>query len=147
MNENIKKYIPVAYKIIQDYENSLEKKPIDKELKGYIPSLGASILMSGLIPSLAIYAAEDNNSQASRFIILDWISRIIGDKINFEPVQNNENEKEKEKANENAVEFFRFILKKNETEQKRIEAEILEATVALKLCIRTFKLSDDEQRD
>jgi hypothetical protein len=128
MNIKIKNYIPDAFKIIEDYENSLDAKPIDKELKGYISSLGASILMSGLIPTLAIYAAEDSNSQASRFIILDWIYQLIRNEKNEKPI-------------DNAKAFFQYALSLDPQGQNSIEHEILDASIALKLCLRTFELS------
>lgn len=126
MNQKIKEYIPKANEILTKYQTSISPKLIDKELKGYIASLGASILMSGLIPTLAVFAADDTNSQAARYLVLDWISKLI----------RTEN---KANAQQNAKDFFESALKV--PNELALEQEILNASIALKLCIRTFKLT------
>ncbi|HLO54808.1 MAG TPA: type III-B CRISPR module-associated protein Cmr5 [Saprospiraceae bacterium] len=126
MNQKIKDLIPKAMDIIEKYES--KKGTIDKEVKGYISSLGAGILMAGLLPTLAVYAAEENNSQASRHIVLDWINQMIRN-VN------------KPKSQDNAKELLVHVISlKGNT--SNIELDILNASIALKLSIRTFKLTD-----
>lgn len=128
MNQKIKLLIPKAMKVIEDYELGLSGKKIDKEIKGYISSLGASILMSGLIPTLAVYSAKENNSQASRFIVLDWINKIIRENNIID-------------SQENALDLFKYALTLNNN-TNTLTQNILDASIALKLSIRTFKLTD-----
>jgi hypothetical protein len=125
MNQKIKDLIPKAMDVIEKYES--KKGTIDKEVKGYIASLGAGILMAGLTPTLAVYAAEENNSQASRHIILDWINQMIRN-VN------------KPKSQDNAKDLLTHVIGLQNSSQ--IEQEILNASIALKLSIRTFKLKD-----
>lgn len=125
MNQKIKDWIPKALDIIEKYES--QKGPIDKEIKGYISSLGAGILMAGLVPTMAVYAAEESNSQASRYIVLDWINQIIRDKSN-------------QNSQQNAKDLLTHVIGLQNSSQ--IEQEILNASIALKLSIRTFKLKD-----
>lgn len=125
MHHSIEKYIEPAMRLLKACSDAGELK---KEYKGYIASLGAAIRMSGLVPALAFYAARENNAGAERFRVPDWIYAIL--------------KQQPEYAGATAKDLFEHARNIPSDPQKRIlEKDILDVSVALKLCIRTFALT------
>lgn len=124
MNKNISKYI-------EDAMNELNKEVKDngklkKEYKGYISSLGASMIMSGLVPTMAFYASKENSAKAQRWKVLDWIFNVLKKSDKYKNISAN-------------ISLFQYALQQN-TDVKTLEKDIQDVSVALKLCIRTFEL-------
>lgn len=56
MNRIINQKVPLAIEAIKTYLAEGDRKlDVDKEYKGYISSLGASIVQAGLLPTLSFY--------------------------------------------------------------------------------------------
>ncbi|HOY32219.1 MAG TPA: type III-B CRISPR module-associated protein Cmr5 [Bacteroidales bacterium] len=129
MKANIEKHIPRAIQQIDSYYTANHNNPITKEYKGYLSSLGASIIMSGLLPTLAVYYAEESNSKADRRKVINWVYEII---ISL-PFFNNCNGK---------PDLFKYAIDVKDDRYKtdRLIEEILNISIALKLSIRTFPL-------
>lgn len=126
MNKAIENYIKTAMEVLAKNEKGEEVSSYSKEYKGYLSSFGASVMMSGLIPTLAFYANTESNSKSDRNHILIWMFKIL---------------KTQEGYNTNVEKLFDYARKLNENDLKRLEKELLNISIALKLAIRTFKLT------
>ncbi len=127
MNKKVNELIPKALEVITQ-SGMAQRGEVDKEYKGYIASMGASIIQSGLIATLAFYSNESSDSKVKRRYLLDAVRRLI--------------------APNNEVKLLRYVLTKvkpegstelNLTELNKLEKEISNSLIALKLGIRTFK--------
>jgi len=132
MKTKIEKHIPAALQQIKLFYESnvlkkdpIEYKPIPKEFKGYLSSLGASILMSGLLPTLAVYYSEE--SKADRKKVIKWVFEIIKSLPLFINCNG------KPDLLKYAIDISNDTVKTNE-----LIEEILSISIALKLSIRTF---------
>lgn len=106
---------------------------IEEAYNGSVASLGVSIAMSELRPSLAIYYQDKPNSathpKANRRSVLDLIARIITKDLSY-PRSFSDNEKYAEN-------FFRYAVT---TEDAYLKQEVIECAIALKQVIRTYNL-------
>lgn len=111
---------------------------VDKEYKGYISSMGASILQTGLFATIAFYANDSGKSAKSSYL-LDAILRLINpdyqenDKLITYVIEKSL----KPNVTKNDIEISNLSFNK----LYLIEEEITDALIALKLALRTFKLS------
>jgi len=83
---------------------------VPKQFNGYIASFGASVRQAGLLATTLFYS-EKGGAEEERGKVVQAIEYIIGEKI----------------------------IKNNRVE-KSIRPKVEDAAVALKLCVRTFKL-------
>ena len=107
---------------------------IEEAYNGSIASLGVSIAMSELRPSLAIYYQDKPNSatrpKANRRSVLDVIARIIT-KDSANP------QWDFSEDNKFAENFFRYAVT---TEDANLKQEVIECAIALKQVVRTYNL-------
>jgi len=123
----VEKLLPTAIDKVRDMV--LDKNMVPKEFNGYISSLGASIIMSGLLPTLVFYSQE-GKSKGNRRSVIDAIEAIL-----------NEEYPRLLSSNRNLLKTALVI--KNETAQlENLQNKIQEAAIALKLAIRIFPKSD-----
>lgn len=109
---------------------------IPSEYKGYISSLGASIIQSGLIPALAFYSdgeGEEGNSGSAqpRQPVLNVLQDMLKGKFSD--------------LEQNSLFEVALSLKKNPQELRRLEREVKNASIAFKLALRTFHLKKEEK--
>lgn len=108
---------------------------IDKAYNGSIASFGVSIAMSGLLPTLAMYYQEKQDSatrpQANRRSVLDAIARIVSKDtaVNFNFSQDG-------KYAEN---MFRYAIQ-YPGDLIALKTEVIECAIALKQIVRTYDL-------
>lgn len=108
---------------------------IDKAYNGSIASFGVSIAMSGLLPTLAMYYQEKQDSatrpQANRRSVLDAIARIVSKDtaVNFNFSQDG-------KYAEN---MFRYAIQ-YPGDLTALKTEVIECAIALKQIVRTYDL-------
>ena len=106
---------------------------IEDAYNGSIASLGVSIAMSELRPSLAIYYQDKPNSatrpKANRRSVLDVIARIITKDPSY-PRSFSDNDNFAEN-------FFRYAVT---TEDADLKQEVIECAIALKQVVRTYNL-------
>src|ERR1035437_2646781 len=120
MNKKIESYIAPAMNVLTAAASSGGLK---KEYKGYISSLGASMIMSGLIPTMAFYSSKENSAKVDRWKVLEWVFSVL--KIN-EPYIGIP-------SNQTLFEYSR----QPGTNKAKLEKGICDVSIALKLCIRT----------
>lgn len=138
MNKKVNELIPKALEAIKQSQMANDANEVDKEYKGYIASMGASIIQSGLIATIAFYSNEQSGSKDKKLKLLTAIHILI--------------------ANVNNHKLLDFVLNRtkpvnqssftaaqlNNLELNKIENEISNTLIALKLALRTFK--QPEQR-
>ena len=138
MNDNINKLIPEAIKAIKKSKMA-ENNVVPKEFKGYISSMGASILQTGLLATISFYA-NDSGKNADSSYLLDAIHRLINPTYktdNFKLITYVINRSKKTEINDTNIgvehlDFDKLYL---------VEEEITDVLIALKLALRTYKLS------
>jgi len=125
----VEKLIPSA--IIAVERKMADKGKVNKAYKGYISALGAGIIQSGLLPTLAMYKGneESDKKKAETGHLLSAIYEVVKSKYNPKPVE------------ENLFDFALIRMQQPAIRQKVI-TEIMDASIAIKLAIRTFKLEE-----
>lgn len=113
--KNIDKLIPKAIKLISKLAKN--DGAIDKVYQGYLASFGPTVISSGLIKTVAIYADKSDSNKKRRNVT----------KIMFELVD---------------LDVDKFIASEDSNTNYVLKNKILEANIACKLSIRTFELKD-----
>ena len=113
----IEEYIPKALDVI---EEEFSDKAIPKEYNGYIAAFGAGIIQSGLKPTVAIYENKNAQTKSEKNRLTRMILRII------DPSANDDS-------------LLRYIIH-HAADEELLKEEIVDAAIAIKLAMRTFKL-------
>jgi len=119
--KNIEKYIPEAMKVL---EATFREGEIPSAYNGYISSFGASIIQSGLKPTLALFENTNANSKEDKSYLPQIIFQILD-------------------KNAEGSSLLKYVLN-NKRDEAYIKQQILDIAVAVKLSIRTFKLKKGE---
>jgi CRISPR type III-B/RAMP module-associated protein Cmr5 len=125
MNKKIDRYIGQAM------EELKKEDSLNKEYKGYIASLGPAINMSGLVPAIAFYSEKDekkNKDKVKRWKVMAWIFEILKKERTFHIDQQKN--------------MLELALSLDSRDMKKLEKDVIDISIALKLCIRTFPLTD-----
>ncbi len=136
MNEKINNLIPKAIQAIE--HSGIEKASVvKKEYKGYISSMGASIIQAGLLATLAFYQ-NDSGKKANSSNLLKAILLLI---------------KPDDSTETNLIKYIIDHSKKDNITGQHVsvgdldpdklyilEEEVSDALIALKLALRTFKI-------
>ncbi|WP_295421677.1 type III-B CRISPR module-associated protein Cmr5 [Sulfurovum sp.] len=123
---NIEKYIPTALEVLKEhYPNGV----IPSAYNGYISSFGASIVQSGLKPTVALFENENNQDRTKedKSVLTKNILKVL--------------DKDYE---DNSL--LRYIVYYNGN-QDILKQNIMDISIALKLTIRTFKLDKGENHE
>jgi CRISPR-associated protein Cmr5 len=136
MKKRIAKLIPAAIDAV-DQVFPANSRPIPREYQGYISSFGASVMQSGILPTLTIYASQQQRGNATedRSKILSVLQHILLSDHSSLPNGIKETIRGKDlfKA---AVELY-----KDDLGLRDLRGHLLDAAVAAKLAIRTFELT------
>jgi len=129
MQNRVDNFLPLAFQAIirvkvGDNIFIQSDGKIPKEYKGYISSLGANIVQAGVKAALTFYEAEESGSKSDRRLINAAIKYII------QPPSN---------AHEIFSDYKLTQILTGDIQQKALE--ILDAATALKLALRTYKMS------
>ncbi len=122
--KNIEKYIPVALRALENNNIGIvDHGKIDGTYNGYISSFGASIITSGLLPTIIFYSKKaENNREADRSKIIKALEFMLKD------------------TSVNILTDDETILNKVQSNfsDNHLKQKIQECAVALKLAIRTY---------
>jgi CRISPR-associated protein Cmr5 len=114
--KRIEKLIPEVMKVLhQEFPEGV----IPSAYNGYISSFGASIMQSGLLPTLALFEKKDAPTKEDKSKLTSIIAKVLDVKGN--------------------ITLLEWVLNSKE-DQKYLKEQILDISVAIKLSIRTFKL-------
>lgn len=100
---------------------------IPSSYNGYISSFGASITQSGLEPTLALFENENASTLEKKQLLPKLILSILDE-------------------NSTETSLLKYVLKKPD-EKQYLKRQILDIAIAIKLCIRTFKLEKSNKGD
>lgn len=102
----------------------VEDGKIKNEFNGYISSFGASIISAGLLPSIIFYSQKGDSAERNKIILcIEAILKKHGYPDSFNLLKTVESH---------------FKNTPNQAEINRLTDKIFDATIALKLAIRTF---------
>lgn len=153
MKNRLSKLLPPAVASIKRVlAEPAGENPIKREYQGYISSFGASVKQMGLLPTLAAFASEKvtGGSKENKGDLLTILHEVIVDDASGMP----DTLKSKLKTKRHRVtntdtnveheQLFQYALDiaKDDTQFRAFRSHLLDAAVAVKLAIRTFKLSD-----
>jgi CRISPR-associated protein Cmr5 len=149
MNKSVNKLIPRAIAAVGEVlAEGPAKTQVKKEYNGYVASLGASIAQSGLLPALSFYtdASDDLGDRTPgqrKNKLLKAILYVI-DKDGFQEktlLSYTIKRLDSNFKNDDAsYSFANFKADKNK--ERQISKEIVDATLAIKLALRSFKLKE-----
>ena len=118
--KNIEKYIPKALEVLtQEFENGV----IPSAYNGYISSFGASVMQSGLTPTLALFENTNARTKEDKSYLTYLIYRVL----------TNSNDD---------VSLLTYVINGNE---RVLKPKIMDIAIAIKLSIRTFKLEKGDK--
>jgi CRISPR-associated protein Cmr5 len=118
-----------AYKRKEKEVRIVDKKgETDKVFNSYIASFPASVIQSGLVPALAFYCGEAA-SEGDRSLIIEAIAAMLSEKYpTFTSAQ---------------AMFKSCVISYNRAQQE----DIINASIALKLMIRTYKIKGKKTKN
>lgn len=114
--KRIEDYIPKAIKLLNE---EFPDGKISKAYNGYISSFGASIIQSGLKPTLAVFENTNASTQEDKSYLTKLILKLL--------------------PNSKGNSLLKYVLE-NKDQEEALKNEIIDIAIALKLSIRTFKL-------
>jgi len=114
--KNIEKYIPKAMDALSE---TFDKGTFPSSYNGYISSFGASIIQSGLKPTLALFENKDSSTKEKKELLTNIILKIID-------------------SNTKEESLLHYILQ-NQQNEHYLKQQILDISIAIKLSLRTFK--------
>lgn len=112
--KSIEKYIPKAMEVLT---KTFPDGTFPSSYNGYISSFGASIIQSGLKPTLALFENKDANTKEKKQLLTNVILKMLD-------------------SNEESL--LHFVLNSKE-DPNVIKQKIIDISVAIKLTLRTFK--------
>jgi hypothetical protein len=132
MKKQVDQYIPAALEAAALLYPANDAKSVYEEYDGYAASLGAAIVTADFQAAIAFYSdsskekEKDKGKKPYRYHILKAIAKILAD-----------NGVEKTEPAE-ADGLLRYIIGLTEAEQKIARRQVIQASIALKLALRSF---------
>jgi len=123
--QRVEKYIPDAMRVL---EKTFTEGTIPSAYNGYISAFGASIMQSGLKPTLALFENTNANTKENK----EYLSKII-----LKILSGDEN---------NEGSLLRYVLDTRQDEHY-LKEQVVDIAVAIKLAIRTFKLDKGSKNE
>ncbi len=115
----IEKYIPNAISVL---DSTFPKGEIPSAYNGYISSFGASVMQSGLKPTLALFENQNSSTKEDKSYLTTIILKIL--------------DKDTKESS-----LLKYVIANNE---ELLKPKIMDIAIAVKLSIRTFKLKKGE---
>lgn len=144
MKSKFSRLLPPAITAIED---TFKAESIPAEYQGYISSFGATVMQMGLLPTLAVFASEKEDGAAQdQSALLDILYKVVcSDASRLEDRLKNQLKAAKTKDQAGHFLFRAAVsLANNEADLRALRAHLMDAAIAVKLSIRTFKLTRDE---
>lgn len=126
--KNVDKYLKAADEAIKS--TSIEKDGvIKKAYKGAVSAFGASIIMSGLVPTIQFYMEASDNRDSDTKKIVDAIAKIIYH----------------DSTQQNAGYLKEEIMRhhNNRQELDRLKRKVTDAAIALKIMMRSYRFTKE----
>ena len=140
MKEKINDLIPTAITAITTSGIANLHGIVQKEFKGYIASIGASVIQAGLLPTLAFYQNK-SGKKADSWKVLDAILILLNaSQPNMTLIKYVINHCKLVNQSNNQYSLSNLDKEK----LSLVEEDIMDAIIALKLSLRTFKIESDD---
>ena len=141
----IEKLLPFALNAAQKFITvDTLKLSVPKQFKGYISSFGASVIQSGLMPTLAFYS-DAKKAKGDRSLLIPALIDILFQNKSY-PAEVEVEKVLDSLANDESVYLkdvihllFDWLLKQNKINPEKLRKELMDASIALKLALRTFR--------
>jgi CRISPR-associated protein Cmr5 len=148
----IERLLPPALDAAQKFITiDKERLSVPKQFKGYISSFGASVIQSGLMPTLAFYS-DAGKGKGNRSLLVPALIDILFQNGSY-PIDIEVQkaldvlDKDKDKDMKPIVyHFFDWLLKTNGKNPEKLRRELMDASIALKLALRTFREDDNDKK-
>ena len=118
----VESYIPKVMSVLKE---EFSDGKIPSAFNGYISSFGASVMQSGLLPTLALFENTNASTKENKEYLTYLIIRVLTEK-------------------NDDISLLNYVLKNNET---LLKPKIMDIAIAIKLSIRTFKLDKGEANE
>lgn len=125
----IEKYIPLAYKALNNNTEICDNGKISGTLKGNIASFGAAIQMGNLLSATAFFS-QQGGAQEKRYELLNVICEIL---------------KENGDMPRDRATLFDYICDMDEREMVKTKRLVVSAAVAVKLAMNLFEEKKTEE--
>jgi len=118
----IEQYIPAVISVLRE---EFPEGVIPSAYNGYISSFGASVMQSGLLPTLALFENTNASTKENKEYLTYLIVRVLTNR-------------------RDDISLLGYVLNHNEA---LLKAKIIDIAIAIKLSIRTFKLDKGEKNE
>lgn len=148
--KKIEYFIPLA---LEEIKGQFKKSngEIPKVYNGYIASMGAGLSQSGLLPTLAIFSSHSESQEGDKRKLMRILTNMLSTyakekKVSFYEGLRALTDEEKKKDTETRLLHFVASFQSSPTQNidpekhRRVRQDLLDASVAVKLAIRTYKL-------
>lgn len=110
---------------------------VEKVYKGYIASMGASLIQSGLLPTLAIFSADDSGDKGDRRKLMRILTELLKHQW-----KERYGEIPAVSTGKDEIRLLVFAVnnKDNASLLRQLRRDLTQASVALKLALRTYNL-------
>jgi len=119
---NVEGYIPAVISVLRE---EFPEGVIPSAYNGYISSFGASIMQSGLLPTLALFENTNASTKENKEYLTYLIVRVLTNR-------------------RDDISLLSYVLNHNEA---LLKSKIIDIAIAIKLSIRTFKLDKGEKNE
>ncbi len=136
--QNIDNLIPVAVEYLSKSQNRVVKdgKVIDSAYSTYLSSFGPTIIQSGMMKALAVYAKEEGD--AKRYVIDEFVKKIM--------INKNVIEGKYDRTDIHLIDIYIDKIKdKNDLDRMEFEDRILETIIACKLALQLFHIEKNKK--
>lgn len=131
--KTVERLLPKAIDAVKNHVLNDNKVP--KEFNGYISSFGASVIMSGLLPTL-VFFSQEGKARGDRGAVIEALEKIL-----------QESSPDLLTVNKSLIQTVKVIVDKSDiVSMDRLVNKIQEAAIALKLAIRIFPKSQNESK-
>lgn len=136
--------IPRAVQAINELEIADPAGQVPNEFKGYIDSFGAAIVYNGLIPAVVFYESKgkDTADKEKQTVEINR-NKLMQAILQLLPHQ----EGKKLSSNENALYNYILHRKHQGHSMRKIRQDVVDAGIAVKLALKTFKFTRKSQND
>ena len=126
MNRQVEQMIPDAVAAVTNNLAYNDGKSVKSAYNGYVASYGAAITQSGLLAATAMFSDENKKSrtEGDKTCLMDAILEVLRNAGKIPPDE---------------TRLFDYVLA-HQSKKDLLKQQILKASIAIKLAMRTFKL-------
>lgn len=139
MDKNrISKLIPIADEALAGSSMLSKNKTINSSYDGLVSAFPVSVAMSGLKPTIIIYAQDKDSGKVNRGVILEVLLKMM--KMDgFTKIKNNAKNDVKLPSTVGELKDFVKTPKCDQAVENALKREMIDCAIALKLVVRTYK--------